>query len=392
MPRYNDPARSKSARAAQALRRMIREAPLGKGDRLPGEADLADELAVSRWTIRRATQQLVREGILESQPGIGHVVRKRNAAPTIGLLLNHTLFARTVYGQPPLTPFAVLLFNALRAELRRRRCNMRLYLPEVDAVEHRMDHARLQRDLARGRFAGLITTHWPHRADKHPPQTVRADEQLTDALRAHGIPIAGLSGRDLPHAVTGTDYYAAGYMGAQYFLERGIARIGLLGGEEQPRSFTHGFRDAMREAGAPVREPWVMTAARHSEAEGYEHYMQRFAGTDKPAALLVDDDALGKGAMIAATADPAAPRFACHAIAGSSMFMPQPHVKLEFDAAEYAHDVVGKLLRMMRDPSFTPGRTWIQPRIVEPQHDAFGSFVPSTTADLSARVKRAEHE
>ena len=385
MPRYNDPSKSKSARAARSLLRTIRAAPLRKGDRLPSETELAQKLGVSRWTVRQATQQLVRDGVLESRPGYGHIVRALRSRPTIGLLFNHSLFARTLHNVPMPTTFAVLLFNALRVELARRRCRVRLYLPDVDAFDQRMNHARLHRDLEKGRFAGLITTHWPHRRGQYPAEVVRADDKLMAALKQHEIPMAGISSRDLPHITTTTDMRAGGYEGARYFLDQGHRRIGLMSAQDQPRSFLAGFREAMAEAGAPVHEPWLCVGRGSREEHGYHEFLRLWQSGERPDALVIDDDALGKGAMTAAVACGAATdqqlRIACHAVAGGSLFMPRPHVKLEIDPAAYARDLVDKVLRMIREPGYTPQRTWVRPQVIEPEHDPFASFIPPTSAN-----------
>jgi GntR family transcriptional repressor for pyruvate dehydrogenase complex len=54
---------------AEALRRRIRGGELPQGQRLPTERDLAEELAVSRTTVREALQVLKEEGFVETVRG-----------------------------------------------------------------------------------------------------------------------------------------------------------------------------------------------------------------------------------------------------------------------------------------------------------------------------------
>ena len=51
-------------RVAEQIAQLIQERELKKGDRLPNEFDLAQELGVGRGTIREAVKQLVARTIL----------------------------------------------------------------------------------------------------------------------------------------------------------------------------------------------------------------------------------------------------------------------------------------------------------------------------------------
>lgn len=60
-----------------ALRRLALAHPWEDDSPLPAENELAARYGVSRGTLRRATQELVREGLLSSEPGRGTFVRRR---------------------------------------------------------------------------------------------------------------------------------------------------------------------------------------------------------------------------------------------------------------------------------------------------------------------------
>ena len=65
----------------QQVQRVLRDAIdkriLSPDDALPAERELATELAVSRITIRKAIDGLVKEGLLVNRPGSGNFVSAR---------------------------------------------------------------------------------------------------------------------------------------------------------------------------------------------------------------------------------------------------------------------------------------------------------------------------
>ncbi|UYM05571.1 FadR/GntR family transcriptional regulator [Solicola gregarius] len=65
------------------LRDFIRERGLRAGDRLPPEATLAEELEVSRPSLREATRSLQTLGVIEAQPGNGLFVAEFSFRPVI---------------------------------------------------------------------------------------------------------------------------------------------------------------------------------------------------------------------------------------------------------------------------------------------------------------------
>lgn len=68
---------SKGRRLYLVLRDRIQRGEIAPLAPLPGEPRLAQEFSVSRVTVRRALDQLVREGIVQRRPGAGTFVRER---------------------------------------------------------------------------------------------------------------------------------------------------------------------------------------------------------------------------------------------------------------------------------------------------------------------------
>lgn len=72
------------AQAQQLLRELIRHPEYQAGARLPDEVTLAAKLGISRGTLRTAITQLVHEGLLGRQAGVGTRVRLQPAESGIG--------------------------------------------------------------------------------------------------------------------------------------------------------------------------------------------------------------------------------------------------------------------------------------------------------------------
>ena len=64
---------------AQRLRAFIDEQRLQPGERLPAERQLAQQLTVSRSSLREALQKLISEGVLISRRGGGNFIAERPA-------------------------------------------------------------------------------------------------------------------------------------------------------------------------------------------------------------------------------------------------------------------------------------------------------------------------
>src|SRR5215469_16528471 len=68
---------------AATLERAITQGQYQPGQRLASERDLAEELGVSRPTVRRAVIALEMRGLLESRQGSGIYVRRRTVAAPV---------------------------------------------------------------------------------------------------------------------------------------------------------------------------------------------------------------------------------------------------------------------------------------------------------------------
>lgn len=359
----------------QRLLARIHSGELVPGERLPSEAELCRQFGVSRITVRRALAELASQGYVRSRGGFGHIVQTLEPAPVVGLMMNYSIFGQTQEHRV-FSRFALLLMNALRLELRRRGCRHRLYMPEPHETEHQFDHDALRDDLERGALAGLITAGWPHEAHKHDSTTHFSDTRLAERIQHHGIPLVSVTGRDVRQASTSTDYLGLGYLGAEYFLQRGIDRIGLLTLNQRNSPTRDGFEQALADHGRQARDAWVFGVEHRDERSGFEAFARWWpdlANQPRPSALVIDDDQTGKGAMLAAcmlgadTDDTL--RIACQSLLGAGTFWPRPCVKLQLDPMAYASNAVAKIMRMLADPGVEAACTSVRPVVVEDQSD-----------------------
>ncbi|TQS46184.1 GntR family transcriptional regulator [Cryptosporangium phraense] len=70
---------------AEVLRRRVSDGTLSAGSLLPSEAALSTEFGVVRNTVRRALGALESEGLIETLPGRGRIVKAPGADSTPGL-------------------------------------------------------------------------------------------------------------------------------------------------------------------------------------------------------------------------------------------------------------------------------------------------------------------
>jgi GntR family transcriptional regulator len=84
----------------RVVEELIRSDGLRPGDRLPTEPELVQQLGVSRGTVRRAFDDLEREGIVSRQPGRGTFVAERRMMRPLSELTSFTEHLRSLGLEP----------------------------------------------------------------------------------------------------------------------------------------------------------------------------------------------------------------------------------------------------------------------------------------------------
>lgn len=94
------------------------------------------------------------------------------------------------------------------------------------------------------------------------------------------------------------DNVRAGYEASRYLLSRGHRRILFLGYDNRfimMDSRLRGFRQAMAEYGAPVREDWIVPTRMIENMPDFTHLGEIFRDPDRPTAVVSMDDPLSIG-------------------------------------------------------------------------------------------------
>lgn len=167
-----------------------------------------------------------------------------------------------------------------------------LVLFNVDTPSKRLEHVR---NLARrGRTDGIIVISLP------------LAETEIEQFRAAGVPVVGIDLRvdDLPHIFI--DDRRGGYLATRHLLDLGHSRIAFIGDlMPEPYGFTssqdrfNGFRQALEEAGLPIRPDYVRSGP-HSRDLAQQLTVELLALPTPPTAIFAASDTQAMGVLEAA--------------------------------------------------------------------------------------------
>lgn len=148
--------------AAAQLRSAVLSGAVAPGEKLPAERQLAEQLGVSRLTLRHAIGQLTAEGLLEVRAGDGCTVRDVSRHGSLDVLVQ--LF-RAVQGQPraakvladllELRRTAAAEVAALAAE-RRKASHLRALEKLIDDIAAAKDRPRLEVSMLERQLAQVL--------------------------------------------------------------------------------------------------------------------------------------------------------------------------------------------------------------------------------------------
>ncbi len=219
------------ASLAEDLRSSIRKGEFRPGQLIGSEHALARRENISRMTVRRASEMLVNEGLLERRPGKGLYVRAKNVATRLVQIV-----AANLQWEP-------CLQIARGAQLAGRGVGMQVQL--YDAHGDAELDAQVVRQLPAGpaRGAIIISLH------------STAFSEALYALRAQRFPFVLVDQRlrDIEVPSVTADNHDGGQQAGRALLEQGHRRIAFIGDlhADTVQDRLTGLRDAIGQAGLP---------------------------------------------------------------------------------------------------------------------------------------------
>jgi len=158
---------------AEQLQRAIADGVLVPGDRIANEIALADELGLSRPTMRQAIQTLVDKGLLVRKRGVGTQVIQPHVRRSVELTSLYEDLARA--GESPTTSVLSIERVPAPAEVA---AELDLREGEEVVVVHRLR-------FSRGEPLALMTNHLPGRFTPSPEEL--SERGLYQYLRLQGV-------------------------------------------------------------------------------------------------------------------------------------------------------------------------------------------------------------
>jgi substrate-binding family protein/regulatory GntR family protein len=292
------------------------------GARLPAERRIAELTGVSRTTVRIALESLVHQGFVKKRTGSGVFVAPLPLRRGIGCAL-----AANPYGR---SPWQVLLTQPLLHEIRTRRHEEAVYLLGSEG-----DCAQLERDVARGRIHGLLSTVLL--------------QPLTGPL-----PVVYCSVHQQTYCVN-IDYGAMVNQGVEHLVAQGCRELALFVYDydvEQRRLATEAFRSALQSRDLPFRLGRIVGVEAPGTGCGPEEAGRRglarlWDSRKHPDGIVLTDDWHGLGAMQALMERgihiPQQVRLATHVNTGYELPLPCPVTRLQVDPRDLARAMLDLL-------------------------------------------------
>ena len=189
-----------------SVRRKLLETP---GGWLPPERELCQKLGVSRCTLRKAIDQLIKSGLITSYPRKGNQVSSVKVPPIIGIILGGGDFS-------PHVPSITMLGG------------------ELDVLEAASCHVQIinlrqnvEKELGKHDLDGLL---WNDPPPALFPLISRMIEKGDPPLVVPALMFGGANDRlVLPYQIVSMDFVANGRQRANYFLNKGVDRVAYLG-------------------------------------------------------------------------------------------------------------------------------------------------------------------
>jgi|GEM_PF-3320118 len=277
------PPRSKLAEVCRGLTGLARQKQ--PGDRLPTVQSLCSRFDASWGTLDRALKELERRGVIDRQHGRGIFVAAGLSQATFGLLLGVDV------GAAELSPYYRLVLNAARDEAARRDQALRIYASWSGLPDRAGTLQQLRLDMEADLVQGLIL--------------VGAGGLSLPRAAERGVPVVSLSeaGEGARVVIDSPEIVRTG---VQALAAAGCKRLSMLAGREMMDQFRHELKQMGLED-LKVRRLLVEDSALFNQLDRYEQLgfemvstmFDRLPARRQPDGLLIGDDVIGRGALLA---------------------------------------------------------------------------------------------
>jgi DNA-binding LacI/PurR family transcriptional regulator len=296
------PQRSARQQITDSLRSMLADGRLKPGDKLPSTKELGALWRVPEPTVHRAMVPLTKEGLLVRTPRLGTFVRGRQKQlAQVGIYVPE----EWQDGKAPASSFQ----HCLRKELLRHF--------EQDGIQGDLwvdSRSKTERDHPWDEFSRM--------ASGRRFQVVIAPQVNLEQiawLEKLSVPVVYLSTAPLQNRVW-LDLRRLADMGIQGLADQGCRRVGVISSlslhrqEKNPDGSIHEYAKFYRQLaqsaaarGLELRPEWIMrpdanldSADAESQQFGYERMSALWQQKDRPEGILVFDDVVATGVLMAA--------------------------------------------------------------------------------------------
>lgn len=332
------------------VREMIRSGQLSEGIRLPSSQELARHWGTDPMTVHRALAPLVREGLLERNPGIGTFVRRPSKRlRQVAIYLNEEL------DTPSAPAYERVLVHELRRLMRDEGIEPDVWVEPRSRAEARKPWPALVRAAEQRRLQAVIVpvTTWAQIEwiSRLPvPSSFFGTAQIPNAVDIDMVEFARLSLLTLSES----GYTSAGLI--THANPRSVEREGRI--HAHMRMF-QAFERLASGMGIEMRGQWIVsgngsmdTSPSAFERFGYERCKRIWAKSKRPRALIVTDDVIAQGVIKAllelGVRVPRDVALVLRKNARLDMFCPYPARYIVTDEAEVAQALIEQVQRQYR--------------------------------------------
>lgn len=273
----------KAGQVAASIRSRIVSGAYAPGSFLPAERVLAEELGVARNTVRAALESLAQEGFIRQEDRRGAVVCSAlgGGPGATFLLVSPTL---EEYSPSLLTPEAMALIGNTLCACAGSNIQFHFHaMPEEGAQG-------LVRLVQSARLAGVLLVECQ-------------DPAVLETLRGEDIPHVVMNQeQNVPGPATRVDFRRIGRHAAEYLMDLGHRRLGVLSGPSERHLYERmlaGFRGRLAEADLYLR-PEHLAHVKSCSETARSVALELLSRPGRPTALFCTRDVRAYGAYLAA--------------------------------------------------------------------------------------------